>query len=139
MYLGGVAAVVLPTAFYIGSRWGTIGIALAWTIAHPLAVYFPLYTRLLRRLELSIPRYFRALWPALSGCLVMSAAVISTRQLIQGHVIQGITLGAEIAAGAIAYSACLLMFHRARVKAFIALWRNPTVETSGSAPTTAAS
>lgn len=123
MYLGAVAAVVMPTAFYIGSRWGTIGIALAWTVAHPLSVYFPLYNRLLRRLELSVPRYLRALWPATSGCLLMAAAVMLSRALLLNRVPLVVVLASEVAAGAAAYSACLLLFHRERVKAFIALWR----------------
>lgn len=127
MYMGGVAAVALPTAFYIGSRWGTIGIALAWTVAHPVTVYFPLYTRLLRRLDLPVRKYLLALWPAVSGCLVMAAAVALIRLIMPGTGATVIKLVSEILAGAFAYSGCLLLFHRKRVKAFIALWRSPAV------------
>jgi len=126
MYMSGVAAIALPTAFYIGSKWGTIGIAIAWTIAHPLAVYVPLNARLARRLELSFGRYFRALWPAASGCLLMAGAVTLARGIVPQTMAGGIRLGLEIGAGAFAYSACLLVFHKTRVKAFIALWRQPT-------------
>jgi O-antigen/teichoic acid export membrane protein len=126
MYMSGVAAVALPTAFYIGSFWGTIGIAVAWTIAHPAAVYFPLNTRLIRRLGLPVPSYIRALWPAVSGCLVMSAAVVSVRALVEGKFAPALTLGSEVVAGAVAYCGCLLVFHRGRLNAFMAIWRNPT-------------
>jgi len=126
MYIAGMGAIALPAAFYIGSFWGTIGIATAWTIVHPLAVYFPLNTRLLRRLDLPVRNYLRALWPAVSGCLLMAAAVAAVRTFVPLAPATGIRLALEVLAGAIAYSACLLLFHRNRVTAFIALWRHPT-------------
>ena len=124
MYMGAVAAVTLPTAFYIGSRWGTVGIAAAWIIAHPAVVYFPFYARLSKRLDMPLHRYLAALWPAASSCVVMAAAVLSVRFAIAGHVAQGITLGGEVAAGAVAYAGCLLLFQQARIKAFLTLWRD---------------
>ena len=127
MYMSGVAAIALPTAFYIGSRWGTLGIALAWTVAHPVAVYVPLYTRLHRRLELPVWTYVRALWPATSGCLVMAATIALVHVVRPGPAVTVIELAFEIIAGALAYSGCLLLFHKKRVLAFIALWRNPKV------------
>ena len=125
MYVSGVAALALPTAFYLGSRWGTIGIAIAWTVVHPLAVYLPVNARLFRRLELAIGSYLVALWPAVSGSLSMSAAVATARVLVPGAATVSTRLMVEVAAGAIAYSACLLLFHRRRVKAFIRVWRHP--------------
>jgi teichuronic acid exporter len=124
MYMSGIAALALPTAFYIGSRWGTIGIAIAWTVAHPLTVYFPLNARLFRRLELPIGRYLLALWPAVSGCLLMGTAVIVARAIVPTTTTATIRLALEVAAGVLAYSGCLLLFHRRRVKAFISLWRH---------------
>jgi O-antigen/teichoic acid export membrane protein len=124
MYMAGFAAFALPIGFYIGSFWGTMGIAIAWTIAHPLAVFIPLNARLFRRLDLSVPDYLRALWPALSGCLLMAAAVTGVRALVPPEAATGLRLALEVAGGGIAYSACLVLFHRKRVKGFIALWRH---------------
>jgi hypothetical protein len=124
MYLTGLGAFILPTAFYIGSRWGTVGIAAAWAIAHPLAVYFPLNTRAFRRLELPIKDYLRALWPAVSGCLTMVAAITLVR--VSALMVPGaIRLGLEVLVGAIAYLACLMLFHRHRVHSFLTIWRHP--------------
>jgi O-antigen/teichoic acid export membrane protein len=123
MYMSGLGAVVLPTGFYIGSRWGTIGIAIAWTIVHPLAVYLPLSARVFKRLELGIGAYLKALWPALSGCALMGAAVALARSAAPVTTPQALRLSLEVAAGAAAYSAGLMLFHRSRVTAFIALWR----------------
>jgi PST family polysaccharide transporter len=124
MYMNGVAAVTLPTAFYIGSRWGTIGIAAAWTVAHPLSAYFPLSARAFRRLDLRVRDYLRALWPALSGCLLMAAAVVSARAIVPDATSTAIKLGLEVVAGAIAYTGCLLLGHRHRLKSFLAVWRS---------------
>ncbi len=124
MYMGGVGAIVLPIGFYIGSQWGTIGIAVAWTIAHPIAVYIPLSVRVFRRLELRLGSYLTALWPAVSGCVLMGSAVWLARVSAPTASASGLRLALEVTAGAIAYAACLLLFHRARVSAFIALWRH---------------
>ena len=124
MYLTGLGAFILPTAFYIGSRWGTVGIAAAWAIAHPLAVYFPLNTRAFRRLELPIKDYLRSLWPAVSGCLTMVTAITLVR--VSASMVPGaIRLGLEVLVGAIAYLACLTLFHRRRVHSFLTIWRHP--------------
>lgn len=123
MYMAGIGAFMLPAGFLIGARWGTLGIAVAWTIAHPLAVYFPLNARAFRRLDLSIPTYLRALWPAVSGCLLMAAAVVVVRAIVPVDTKAVIRLTVSVLAGAIAYASSLLLFHRERVKSFIALWR----------------
>jgi O-antigen/teichoic acid export membrane protein len=122
MYVTALGAFVLPTAFYIGSRWGTVGIASAWAIAHPLAVFFPSNARAFRRLELPIKDYVRALWPAVSACLIMVAAVILVR-MSAPMVPTAVRLGLEVLAGAISYSACLMLLHRQRVTSFLAIWR----------------
>jgi PST family polysaccharide transporter len=123
MYMTGLGAFILPTSFYIGSRWGSVGIATAWAIAHPLVVYFPLNTRAFRRLELPIRDYLRALWPAVSGCLMMVAAITLVRVSLPMNPTPA-RLGLQVLVGAIAYSACLLLFHRQRVTSFLANWRH---------------
>lgn len=123
MYMNGLGALVLPTAFYIGSQWGTIGIATAWTIAHPLAVYLPLSARAFRRLDLPIKDYLRALWPAVLGCLLMVGAIMLVRAIAPAPAPGALRLGVEVLAGAAAYSASLMLFHRNRVTSFLAMWR----------------
>jgi len=123
MYVSAMGAVILPLGFYIGSHWGTIGIAVAWTIAHPVAVYFPVNVRVFRRLELGIGRYIASLWPAVSGCLLMAGSVYAVRSATPAAASMPLRLSLEVVAGAIVYLASLLLFHRSRVRAFIALWR----------------
>jgi O-antigen/teichoic acid export membrane protein len=120
MYLSGLAAVVLPTAFYIGSHWGTLGIAVAWTIAHPVMVYLPGVTRVSRKIQMSPAAYLKALWPAVSSCLVMAAAVMFVRAKTPVTTLP-VRLAAEVLAGAILYASCIGLFHRARITSFIAV------------------
>jgi PST family polysaccharide transporter len=123
MYMTAIGGIVLPTAFYIGSQWGTIGIATAWTIAHPLAVYFPSNARAFRRLDLPITGYLRALWPAVSGCLLMGGAVMLARATAPIGTGRGVLLALEVIVGAVVYAASIIIFHRERVTSFLAVWR----------------
>jgi hypothetical protein len=118
-----VGGIMLPSAFYIGSHWGTIGIATAWTIAHPLAVYFPSNARAFRRLNLPITDYVRALWPAISASLLMIAALLLARASTPVATPAGLRLGLEIIVGAIVYAVSIMIFHRERVTSFLAVWR----------------
>lgn len=109
--------VLLPPAFLIGSRWGTGGIAAAWLIVHPFLLLV-LYTRTFRRIGLGPLRYFAALWPALSAALAMTGTVLATRALLPQAAPRTAHLAAEVGAGALAYVAVLLAFHRHRIDAF---------------------
>jgi PST family polysaccharide transporter len=123
MYQNALAAVALPSAFYVGSQWGTVGIALAWTVVHPAVIYLPVHARVFKRLNLSVVAYLRSLWPAVSGCLLMAAAVMLARFLVPTGTSLGVQLAIQILVGAIAYTGFLLLFHRHRVTGFLALWR----------------
>src|SRR5208282_651749 len=61
------AMIILPISFYLGSHWGTTGIAAGWVVVYPL-VHLPLFSRVFRRINLPRSEYLGALWPALSGC-----------------------------------------------------------------------
>src|SRR5262249_22071255 len=107
---------VLPIAFFLGSHWGTGGIAWAWVIAYPLVVV-PLYRKTFQSIEMDSAEYLRALRPALDGVLVMSVFVLGVKRLWHPARLLPM-LSAEIAVGTLAYSAALLLFHRKRVFAF---------------------
>jgi PST family polysaccharide transporter len=111
-----LAAAVLPVGFIVGARWGTMGIASAWLVLHPL-VTFPLYRRVFSRIELSAGRYLRSVWPAASAVLVMAAAVLAAKQLAPNGWSAGRRLALEVPVGAVVYSLALLAFHRGRLRA----------------------
>ena len=116
------AALLLPLAFVVGARWGTAGVAAAWMVAHPL-VLAPMFARVFRRLEMPASDYLRALWPSLSGCLLMTAAVWTAARALPPDAPRAALLAVQAAAGAAAYAASVLAFHRHRLLAFRATLR----------------
>ena len=72
--------VVLPISFYVGSRWGTAGIAAGWVVVYPL-LQLPLFSRIFRKVHLPRSEYLATMWPAVSGCVVMALAVEGFRWL----------------------------------------------------------
>jgi O-antigen/teichoic acid export membrane protein len=105
------AMFVLPICFYIGSRWGTGGIAAGWVVVYPL-VQIPLFARVFRRIGLTLSDYLRALWPAVSGCVLMAIAVWAFRTYSTGFLLPYARLGSEIALGIWMYGLTLLLLHR---------------------------
>lgn len=114
MRYSGFAAVLLPLSFLIGSNWGTVGIAAAWMIAHP--VIFLLHLRLaLARLNLRARDYVAALMPVLSGGVVMTLVVLGVKFSLGGA--NGwVRLAASSLAGALAYGGFMLVRHRDRLR-----------------------
>ena len=108
------ALIILPTGFYIGSHWGTSGIAWGWVAAYPL-VALPLYWKTFKTIEMPVGDYLRALRPALHGTVVMVLAVILLKSALlpRGPLLLRLVL--EITTGATAYVAALLILHRERM------------------------
>jgi PST family polysaccharide transporter len=115
-----LATVVLPALFLIGTRWGVVGVAMAWIIGFPL-VSIPLYSFVFRRIGLRLTSYLRALWPALSGTLAMALVVIVVRILATGSLPVPLRFGAEVATGAVTYLLLIWLLHRPRIDAFRSL------------------
>ncbi len=106
-----VALIVLPPSFYIGSHWGTVGIAAGWVIAYPL-VQLRLFSRIFRRIHMSRSEYLEVLWPALSGCAVMVIAVTALKFASSELWPLYTRLVSEILVGFLAYGVVLLLLHR---------------------------
>src|SRR6266516_117691 len=102
----------MPTSFYIsGHRWGTVGLAMAWVVMDPLIASL-LYWRVFSNI---------ALWPALSGTLLMAAVVLAVGWLSGSAWTGGLRLAAQIGAGVVSYGLACLLLHRERLKAFYEL------------------
>jgi len=81
---GILSMIVLPAAFFIGSRWGIEGIAAAWVVAYPVNA-FPLYWKVQRKIGLTHIEFFRALLPAITGTFFMVLVVLASKSLLDGH------------------------------------------------------
>ena len=115
-------AVVLPTAFYLCSRWGTQGIAMAWLIVHPIAI-IQTNRFVFRKLNLTVFQYLSILRPAFVGCLCMIAVVVLVKQTMPPSWPLATRFSGEVAAGAAAYALITLSIHGARVRSFIQVIR----------------
>jgi teichuronic acid exporter len=119
-------AIVLPTAFVVGSHWGNAGIAAAWMIGFPI-VAIPATARVFRKVELPWSGFFRVMAPSVAGCLVMAAAVLTLKAILPPHFGMPARLGLFIATGAVAYivvAGALSYSRRHALKRAIGLLRN---------------
>lgn len=117
------ALLVMPTAFYIGTRWGTAGVAWAWVVAYPLVAGL-LYWKTFAVIGMRTGEYVRALRPALDGTIVMSAFVLLWKWTVPSTLPLVVRLAMEVAAGAITYTGSAFLFHRERMKVFLQLARS---------------
>jgi O-antigen/teichoic acid export membrane protein len=127
-----LALFVLPASFYVGSQWGTVGIAAVWVIVYPL-VQIPLFVRVFRRINSSVSEYLGALWPAISGCIVMAIAVEAWKSVSNAGRPPYVRLGSEVLVGIAVYAAVSLIFHRGYVRSialFVRAARSVSVESS---------
>ncbi|HLY60754.1 MAG TPA: lipopolysaccharide biosynthesis protein [Terriglobia bacterium] len=110
--------VVFPPAFYVGSRWGTAGIAAGWVCFYPL-IYLPIYRHLFRCIQMPLADYMTALWPALSASIVMVIVVSLLKLALPPEWARIVRLGLEILGGACAYLLMLGIAHADRFRAVI--------------------
>jgi len=117
--LNGIAALfVMPTAFYIASRWGTTGIAAAWITTYPFVV-IPLYWRTLSRINLSWGEYLRGVLPPLNASIAMAIVVGLLRWTMPLTWPLYLRFASEVLAGGGAYIFVMTVFYGSRLRA---LW-----------------
>jgi PST family polysaccharide transporter len=127
MWNGVVAAIVLPITFYIGSGWGTIGIAAGWLAVHPL-VTLPLYWRVFQKINLASREYLRALQPAIFGSILMAVTILILRAALPAGLYLPIRFIVQILGGGLAYVAVMLLLCRDRLHAFYRLFNTSPVK-----------
>lgn len=115
--------VVLIPSFYIGSHWGTGGIAAMWVFVYPLLA-LPFFWRLFRKIKMPVGEYMGALWPAISGCILMAIAVELFKRSRNPTWPLDLDLALEILIGGIVYALALFLMHRKRLGAFLGLIKN---------------
>jgi O-antigen/teichoic acid export membrane protein len=115
-----VAMIVLPISFYLGSRWGTLGIAGMWVFVYPFLM-MPLFLRIFRKIKMPLGEYAGALWPALSSCSMMAVVVEAVRHVLSVGRFPYFDLALEIVAGALVYVLAIALMHRERMRAFAGL------------------
>jgi teichuronic acid exporter len=114
------ALIVLPTAFYVGSYRGIVGIAWGWVVAYPIVV-LPLYRKAFQIVGMKTRDYLRCLLPALTGTVAMIPAVEWVKYRLPASPSLWLRLMVEVAVGALVYVGAVFLFHRRRVLVLIQL------------------
>jgi teichuronic acid exporter len=112
--------VLMPSAFYLGSRWGTAGVAWGWVVAYPLVAGL-LYWKTFQSIGMETGAYIRALRPALDATLVMSGFVLLLKWISPEALPPVARLSMEMAVGVITYLGAAFLFHYQRMRAFLQL------------------
>jgi O-antigen/teichoic acid export membrane protein len=112
------AAITMPIAFLIGSRWGTSGIAAAWVVAYPL-IMMPMYYKALSITGLSVKEHISVVMPAVSASAIMVVVLIVTRLMLTPGAHSLIDLALLVIIGVLSYAGALFAFHRDRVSALL--------------------
>jgi PST family polysaccharide transporter len=111
------AAVIMPVSFFVGSRWGTNGIAAAWVVMYPV-ITIPVYWRMFRRIGMSAGEYISSVLPAVNASLLMAAVLLFSRWA-SSAISSPVRLAFLVVVGSLAYGAALLTFYRQRVKGLL--------------------
>ena len=110
-----LGTVCMVPAFYIGSYWGILGIAMAWLLAYPVVLLLNAQ-RMLKVLDLALP----AMGPAVlrsTGCgAVMYLSVTAARLALIDSVDKRVQLVAEVVVGALAYLGMTWTINRAALQ-----------------------
>lgn len=109
------AAVLMPLAFLLGSRWGTTGIAAAWVFAYPI-ITAPMLYRTLGATATSWKDYFSALKPAFEASVFMGALLFVVKWFLPTGFKMLYSLLILIAVGFCSYVSALWYFRRDRVR-----------------------
>jgi len=118
-----LAALTLPFLFYLGTHWGTAGVAAAWVVGHPILVMSLYVAYALRVTGLRLPGYLQSLLPAGGATLVMAAVALGVRFATPDTWPVGVRLVAQVVSGAVAYASVVYFAHGARLRALWGLLR----------------
>lgn len=114
MWLSIAGAIFLLAGFIVGSFWGTVGIAAAWMVIHPMlsAVSF---SRVSRVLTITPGEYFKALRLGFDGTVAMAIVVLGFERLIASDWPLAARLACSIIVGATTYVSVTWALHRTRL------------------------
>jgi PST family polysaccharide transporter len=115
MWVNIAAAIYFPIGFFLAARWGTTGVAMAWIILYPFLAT-PLFWRAFHEIEMRPAEFLRALWPAVSGSVPMTMAVLLFRHFAPAGWFLIARLSSEIAIGGIFYCMTVLTMHSKNIR-----------------------
>lgn len=103
--------VVMPGAFFIGTRWGAAGVAISWCMAFPTVLMF-MVVRSRTALGYTTLSFVREIiFPFVAGA-AMYACVYFARELVAGWLPTALQLILLVLVGAVSYGLLVLLFAR---------------------------
>jgi O-antigen/teichoic acid export membrane protein len=110
-----LAIAVIPTCIVVGSRWGVVGVAVAWAIGFPFVYLFN--AALVRRaLRIPISDMLAAVWPPALGAAVMVAFIWALSVQWMNSLPYSFHLATAIPLGAAIYIGTLWLVSRRSVR-----------------------
>ena len=113
-----VAMFVLPICFYVGSHWGTAGIASGWILIYPL-LQIPLLPAHVSQNSFARFRILSIRMAGRQWLRNMAVFVVGLKYFAHGILPLYAQLVAEILVGGMAYSLTLLLLHRAYLRGIL--------------------
>lgn len=118
------AALVMPVAFWFGTRSGTPGVAVMWVVLYPLVIIPLMMLPALRAAGVGPRAYLHALRPAAEAALVMAVVVLLSRATWLEGFTPSLRLWVEVLLGMATYPAYLLMAHRSQLTDYLGWFRS---------------
>ena len=108
-------AVLMPIGFYIGTRWGLVGVSVAWLVTAP--VLFLIVTRqTIRLIDLPAKAYLGSLKHAIAGTVIMAAVVRLVQVRLLADAPLPYTVAITCALGFLVYAAYQTVFNTEAVR-----------------------
>jgi len=108
-----LSCLLMPPAFYLGTRWGIKGVAYAWLLAYPVVLFFNM-RRMLAAIGVPAEAVARRAGPAVLCAALMFGAVTLLRAPLAGQP-RPWALLVEVLGGMLAYGLASLLLNRAMV------------------------
>ena len=108
-----LSCLLMPPAFYLGTRWGIKGVAYAWLLAYPVVLFFNM-RRMLAAIGVPAEAVARRAGPAVLCAALMFGAVTLLRAPLAGQP-RPWALLIEVLGGMLAYGLASLLLNRAMV------------------------
>ena len=118
MWMSVLLAGLLVPGFIVGSRFGTVGLATAWLVLHPMFSVL-VFRRLRRVLDLRVAEYVQSLRLGVDGTGLMVAIVLGFQWFLAQTWPAGIRLAVSILLGATTFTLATWMLHRSRLRQII--------------------
>ena len=116
-------AVVMPIFLYVGSRWGVMGMALAWLVGQPLIAIPVLARQALRTIGMSWTEYGGSLKAAALGSAATAAGLLVIRAVLPGEWPLALRFLIQVSTGVAIYGVGVFPPYRSRIRRFTSLMK----------------